>query len=191
MMVMLNAYDQQFFEKGVELCSLGLGTVTNFRRIMSELSKEVVQERLGGLSEALGVALRPANIRPHHYPSRVEDDWNGQAIWAAARIELPSFGTAYFGMFWGGQSHRDPRDARVAAMFATRNRIDCDRLIRVCHQHGLLDVQNWSPNEVGLFEVLPGTHSQEDFKACLARLIDRWLTFFTDIGGIPGFILVP
>jgi hypothetical protein len=187
----LKTYDQQFFEKGVELCSLGLGTVTNFRRMMSELSKEVVQEKLGGLSGALGVALQPANIRPHHYPSRVEDDWNGQEIWAAACIEIPSFGIAYFGMFWGGPSHRDPRDARVAAMFSPRNRMACDMLIRLCHQHALLDVQNWYPKEVGLFDALPGAHSQEEFKACLAGLIDRWLTLFAEIGGVAGFNQVP
>jgi hypothetical protein len=176
----------EFFAQGIRLCPRALAAVTDFRRMVALAAKQAVTERLDHISAALGVPLHANDICDHHNPPGVDENWNGHWLWAAAKVEIPSLGTGYFGVYWGGALQCDGADARITATLYTKTRPDRDKLLGLCRERGLR-VANIDGNEVSIFEPAGDVDSPETLKVRLDGLIDQWLELFRAVGGIAGF----
>ena len=168
---------ERFMETGLRCYPQAMFALRDFRSMVLESAKTVLEGKLDALGTAIGSPLNPSSVEDHINPNDLGQS-DGRWAWIAKKIELPVIGRGHFGLLWGGPMSTDPTDCRAAAMIlpllARREEI------LAAAQSINAPVERWR-NEILLTAELSSTESVFDsaggpsvFERELAQLIDRW-----------------
>jgi hypothetical protein len=169
---------ERFMDAGIRCYPQAMFALRDFRSMVLELARNVLQGKLSALGAAIGTPLIPGDIQDHINPDNLGQS-DGRWAWLAAKIVLPAVGTGYFGLIWGGPTLTDPMDCRTVAMVLPLN-VRREEILSTARSFPEL-VEQWSGSEISLTTVLNSEEcvfnsagGPSVFEIRLSDLIDRW-----------------
>jgi hypothetical protein len=156
-----------------------------FQRIVQDRCEQVVSDRLGELSKAMGVELHDKDIADYPTLGRhTQVGWDGKGVWLYVKLAL-KFGTLYFGVGWAIGTSADSKIS-VAAVIGLSDRQAYDMALRKFKKTLELRVEA-EPRyrEVWLTEQVP-VKDAHLFQTYLNDVLTRFIGAWQKIGGVKG-----
>ena len=156
-----------------------------FQRIVQDRCEQVVSDRLGELSKAMGVELDEKDI--DDYPTlgrQTQVGWEGEAVWLCVRLVL-KVGTLYFGVRWNLDKSASSKIS-VAAIIGLPDRRAYDMALpKFKKTPDVLVEAEPRDREVWLTEQVP-VKDAHLFQTYLNDVLTKFIGAWQKIGGVKG-----
>lgn len=177
----LRKAEEDLIKEGLRSYPYTLLALRKFQSNIQNRSRIILKDKLKDLSSAMGVELKEENIISYTCPNLIPEDYNGNWAWVAVRIIIP---VPYFDCYFGLRFDQTISQATVTMV--PKDRKTADILFARGNTKSPKSFMK-ERNEVSVDKTV-GFDNPESFETTLTEVIDIWIDFWQNIGGINNLL---